>query len=1076
MNNTTRCIALILAASSISAALAGGPTPAELQSKDRWAASHLLVPKGEDASDAAVPAERLPFGFVFGEKSSDELFAAWPLERQSRGLPGGRTQHVLTWKDPASNLEVRCVAVDYSDFPALEWTLYFKNSGSQDTPLLENIQAIDVRLEREAEGEYVLRGHRGDTSAANLYEPLEYVLAPGVSQRFAPVGGRGTNHAFPYYNLAQARGEQAIEGLILAVGWPGQWSASFIRDEQRGLQITAGQELTHLVLRPGEEIRSPLIALLFWQGGDVQRSQNLWRRWMIAHNLPRTSDGKLPPPIMPGNTSLQFNEMCNASEESQKYFIDRYVQERVGIDYWWMDAGWYPCDGWPQTGTWEPDLKRFPGGLRSISDHARAKGIKTLVWFEPERVAGGTWLADNHPEWLLGGRLLNLGNPAARQWLTDHVDRLLSEQGIDLYRQDFNMDPLHDWRHNDPPDRQGMTENLHVQGYLAYWDALRQRHPNLIIDSCASGGRRNDLETMRRAVPLHPTDYNYTHLAAKQAFHHSLFQWLPYFGSNTMPIDSVDAYGFRSGHAMGVVLGYDMRRQDLDYDLLRKLTAEVPSVTRYYYGDYYPLTPYSLAEDAWIAWQFHQSETNEGVVEVFRRPRSPETQMALPLRGLDSAAVYQWQSTDEQLARRARGSDLAQAGLPVNLARRPQAATILYRRLETLAAVIDAPPEAFEAGQPVDFSGQGSFTPGGEIASYQWDFGDGDSTSGASAEHAYRSPGTYRVKLTIADGQGRTDATAVTVTARPVDTVAPEIVAVASGDPQRVTIVFSEPVEPTSAETAANYSIDHGIEVRSAQLERDRITVTLEVSPLSPQVEYHLTARNVTDRARTPHSLAEQSPRPFRCSGLYGWWKLSDGRGDMAIDLSGNGHHGLLSNGAAWAESDRGTVLSLDGVDDYVDTGSYLPDLNVPLTIALWVKPADTQVIHADILGNHGEPYVGINLQQDGTATNSFGFGYGDGKRWQGTGSAQLEADQWQHLAVVCDGQDAILYVDGAERCRAAAVGPIAPNPAQNFKLGQGYHSGRYFRGLLSDVRIYRRALSAAEVRGQSGHQAAAKD
>jgi hypothetical protein len=56
-------------------------------------------------------------------------------------------------------------------------------------------------------------------------------------------------------------------------------------------------------------------------------------------------------------------------------------------------------------------------------------------------------------------------------------------------------------------DRQGMTDNLHVQGYLAYWDALRRRRPNLVIDSCASGGRRNDLETMRRAVPLHPTDY-----------------------------------------------------------------------------------------------------------------------------------------------------------------------------------------------------------------------------------------------------------------------------------------------------------------------------------------------------------------------------------------------------------------------------------------------------------------------------------------------------------------------------------------------------------------------------------------
>ena len=78
---------------------------------------------------------------------------------------------------------------------------------------------------------------------------------------------------------------------------------------------------------------------------------------------------------------------------------------------------------------------------------------------------------------------------------------------------------------------------------------------------------------MRRAVALHPTDYNYGNLAAKQAFHYSLFQWLPYFGSNTVPLDRSIAYPIRSGHAMNVVLGYDLRRKDLDYALLRKLAG-----------------------------------------------------------------------------------------------------------------------------------------------------------------------------------------------------------------------------------------------------------------------------------------------------------------------------------------------------------------------------------------------------------------------------------------------------------------------------------------------------------------------
>ena len=248
-------------------------------------------------------------------------------------------------------------------------------------------------------------------------------------------------------------------------------------------------------------MRTPLVALVFWQG-DWLAAQNLWRRWMIAHNLPRPGGQAAARRCCSATAVALTVEDGNANEENQKLFIDRYIAE-ARADRLLVDGRRLVSlrRRVAQTGTWEPDRSAFPGGLRAISDHARAKGVKTLVWFEPERVASGTWLARTIPSGCWGGTLLNLGNAEARQWLTDHVDRVLREQGIDLYRQDFNMDPLGIWRRNDAPDRQGMTENLHVQGYLAYWDDCAGGIPNLIIDSCASGGRRNDLETMRRAVP-----------------------------------------------------------------------------------------------------------------------------------------------------------------------------------------------------------------------------------------------------------------------------------------------------------------------------------------------------------------------------------------------------------------------------------------------------------------------------------------------------------------------------------------------------------------------------------------------
>lgn len=56
-------------------------------------------------------------------------------------------------------------------------------------------------------------------------------------------------------------------------------------------------------------------------------------------------------------------------------------------------------------------------------------------------------------------------------------------------------------------DRKGFTENQYVSGYLTLWDELIERYPDMMIDSCASGGGRNDLETLRRSVPLHCSDF-----------------------------------------------------------------------------------------------------------------------------------------------------------------------------------------------------------------------------------------------------------------------------------------------------------------------------------------------------------------------------------------------------------------------------------------------------------------------------------------------------------------------------------------------------------------------------------------
>jgi len=647
-------------------------TSGEMKTKSKWVREHLA--NGDPQS----------FSFLYDGKASSELLKTWQKKVETKKLDEYRTQITNLWTDNKTGLEVRCVSVEYSDYPAVEWTVYFRNTGTVNTPVLKDIRGLDVQFEKDA-GEFVLHGNKGDWCVAEGYEPFRKKLDININTRFAPSGGRPTNGpgGWPYYNLQMPGG-----GVILAVGWPGQWASSFIRDGQNGLHILAGQEVTNLYLKPGEEIRAPLIALNFWQGTDVARAQNLWRRWMVSHNLPRTSDNK-PPVPMYIYCSGGFFPGLNVSEASEKQFIDSLTRENIKIDYWWMDAGWYPCEGnWGLTGTWEPDKTRFPNGIKAVSNYAHTKGMKLILWFEPERVGDPTsWLAKNHPEWLLGSTLLNLGDSKARKWVTEHIDSLITGQGIDLYRQDYNIDPLNYWRTNDSPDRQGITENLYIQGYLAYWDELRRRHPGMLIDACASGGRRNDLETMRRAVPLLRSDYqdfngNIALAIGNQGHTYGLSSWFPFYGQGVYQNAEHMAYYVRSHMSPSFGICVDVRKPGIDWNEYRRLADQWRKVAGCMLGDYYPLTPYSLKPDQWIAWQFNRPDEGDGMIQAFRRDSCTETTKTLRLSNLNPAAQYEITNFDKDSSVRISGKELMEKGLTIEIMGKQESAVISYKELK----------------------------------------------------------------------------------------------------------------------------------------------------------------------------------------------------------------------------------------------------------------------------------------------------------------------------------------------------------------------------------------------------------
>jgi alpha-galactosidase len=361
----------------------------------------------------------------------------------------------------------------------------------------------------------------------------------------------------------------------------------------------------------------------------------------------------------------------------------------IGCDTHWLDAAWF-ANGFPSgVGNWFCRPKEFPHGLKPVSDACHRLGLKFIVWFEPERVAAGSLIAREHPEFVFGGKaggLFKLSDPAARRWLTDLLSKRITEFGMDAYRNDFNIDPLGFWRRNDTPDRQGMTEIRYVEGQYAMWDELLASHPGLWIDNCASGGRRIDLETCMRSVPLWRSDTSCSpgHADWNQTQTQGLSLYLPLFTACGW---TPEAYDLRSSATTGAICQFDYLNPQFPMDQAKAALAEVREDRKYWYGDYYPLTAPSLSPHDWAAYQFHRADLNAGLVLAFRRAESPYTALAVTLGGIDPSLPYSVEFIDEarqKVQKTMPGRELA-ARMELHLPKERSSLLIRYRPMRPAA-------------------------------------------------------------------------------------------------------------------------------------------------------------------------------------------------------------------------------------------------------------------------------------------------------------------------------------------------------------------------------------------------------
>jgi alpha-galactosidase len=613
-----------------------------------------------------------PFSLLLSALALSLAFSADAIERPTAPL-----------RETVPGLRIETQA--YPDHAATEWQFRLRAPEAGESPLYENLKSADFEVAFPADAAVMLHWSKGSHSEPGDFEPKANPLVVGEIFSFESFGGRSSDGVMPYFNLAGEGG-----GLIVAIGWTGDWKASFELQANGTVRVTAGLKRTRFRLPPGEELRLPSLLVMNYEG-DWIAGQNDFRRLMLVHFTPKNHPPMTLMPVQAGVHGIfPFNE---TSEEKLVKLAADVAALELPLDCYHLDAGWNE-GGFPKgQGNPQADPVRFPNGLAPVGAAVRKTGMRFLAWFEPERAMRGTSLEREHPDWLLkptgtpeglryqerdGFLLLDLGNPEARQWAVESVSEEITRSGLDFYRQDFNLYPSYFWHTDEKPDEVGLREIRHINGLYAFLDELARRHPDLILDNCAAGGRRLDFEMMRRCIVLWRSDNTWGHETFPQnvqAMTHGLSHWLPLHGLGAAATDDL---ALRSG--MGACGGFSINyRNPKAVAALRKHLDSYLKIRPLYTGDYYPLTPHSLDTASWIAWQFHRADLGESVVQAFRRSDSGSETLTVKLRGLDSERRYEIENLDGDKEVRS-GAELM-AGHSITLHEKPAAAVFVLKAL-----------------------------------------------------------------------------------------------------------------------------------------------------------------------------------------------------------------------------------------------------------------------------------------------------------------------------------------------------------------------------------------------------------
>ena len=440
-------------------------------------------------------------------------------------------------------------------------------------------------------------------------------------------------------------------------------------------------------LKPGEQFDTPETVLVY-------STEGLGGMSAIFHRLyrKRVCRGKFREKERPVLLNSWEGRYFAISEEKMLELADTAVE--AGIELLVMDDGWFRGRNSDTTslGDWIEDQEKFPEGLQKLAEKVREKGVEFGIWFEPEMVSPESELYKKHPDWVIRSKryrpirsrnqlVLDLANPEVREYLIEALSKILKNGNITYVKWDMNRHLTDLGSAFLNRENQGELSHRYVLGLYSILEYLTEMFPDVLFESCSSGGGRFDAG-MLYYMPQTWTSDN-TDAVCRLKIQHGTSMLFPTvsMGAHVSAVPNHQVGRTTSLETRYIVaaagnLGYELDLQKLSQDemeLIKKQIAQYKRIRRtVQFGAYYRLAdPFSENQSAWN----FVSEDGKQIVfsHVQILARSAYRIPTLRLRGLDPKAEYKNVETGEVFG----GDELMYAGITIPRVRQDFSATMI---------------------------------------------------------------------------------------------------------------------------------------------------------------------------------------------------------------------------------------------------------------------------------------------------------------------------------------------------------------------------------------------------------------